>query len=1478
MFAMIKTRTRRAPVRLLTIVCLSSFGTITVGASASAGSPLATRAAQSSETPPLPHTATTSGGWTATKAVPVPVVPNGSFAAVSCAALSACEAVGSTFNNTPFGDEAGTGVSLAESFNGTAWKEQATVNPKGNGGASLTAVSCSEAASCQAVGDYLNDSFETFPYAEAWNGSTWKLESLPASLSEATFSGLSCPTASDCEAVGTAIVKWNGSTWAVQSPAKPSGSSGLRFSAVSCKAANACEAVGSYDNASFEQFLLAEDWNGTAWKVQSIAAPSGSSNPDLYGLSCAAATACEATGSYLNNSDAQVAFAERLNGTAWTTQSVASPSGASDPYLLGASCTAANSCEAVGEYTDGSKGSAPWAENWDGTTWTQQTAPGVAGTTSPELLGVSCTSSAACEAVGSYARGDLSASSSLGEVLKGKTWSIQATADPGASWGAQMHAVSCGGSSACEAVGIYYTSPELGDGGSAAYAEGWNGTRWALQSLPGSVADLSAVACVSPDSCEAVGSTALSWNGKSWAAQALAKPPGAMTQTLDAVACATADICEAVGDLTTGDGDSEPLAEGWNGSAWSLQTTPSPSGATNGSLAGVSCISTTACEAVGKDTAGSGDTVALTEAWKSPAWSLQTSADVAGSNSDELSAVSCNSDGACEAVGNYILPTSALSLPLAEALSSATWTLQPLPIPPSASGTLSLSGVSCLSTSDCETVGTMTYVWNGTVWQIQSGSTTALVAVSCPTADSCQAVGTINGEDGAFTPFVEGWSGPAWSAQTGAGPDATATTGDGLLGVSCVSASACESVGETSTADGSVPSAESWNGSVWKQQSMPKPPTDIFVLTDSVSCAAANACEAVGEFNSTSGNTGSFAAGWNGSTWSLQTIGAAPTEGSQPLLEGVACTGTESCEAVGSYTLEGFEDEPLAEVWNGTSWTAQTTFFVPDASNTFLSSLSCSASTCEAVGYYTDESGGLVFLAAVWNGATWTQQSTPATVATNGFVPLEVSCAAANACQAVGYISESTSAPETVSWNGVSWQVHSVSVPKGASQTHLFDVSCGAADSCLGVGQYENSAEAVFSLAEKWNGSAWSIQSTPASTESFLSVSCIAQSCEAVGYGENVLAVGVATADVWNGSVWAAQPSASPPIASDISLKGVSCTAVNDCEAVGSYTDSLQGVLPLAELWNGTVWTVQSVPLPTGASSVVLTSVSCVSASSCEAVGSYRNSSKVTVALAEVWKGASWKTQASPGLAGETDISLSSVRCFTANTCEAVGSSVNSKAVEVALAEAWDGTAWKVQTVGEPSGATGAWLSGVSCSSATSCEAVGSYLTASKVQSSLGEALHGTAWKPQSVPGVAGAKSSSLSGVSCAKSTCQAVGSYVNSSKVQAPLAEAWNGTAWKLDIVPAPAGVTASSLSAVDCASASSCEAVGTSTTSSVPSSVAMLWNGTAWVIQPVPAPSGATRTSLGGLACTAVRNCEAVGSSTSSPAGQVALVEVDN
>jgi uncharacterized membrane protein len=160
--------------------------------------------AKAGRTVPHPLAETWNGTKWAIAATPALAHSGAMLNGVSCTAGAAggpaqCMAAGSEGepdNPTQF--------TLAESWNGTAWKFVSTPMPLTPGGTALNAVSCTGATNCMAVGYYgYNNGFGTsVSLAEYWNGTNWRRLVTPTPDSSATFSGVACPTAADCEAVG----------------------------------------------------------------------------------------------------------------------------------------------------------------------------------------------------------------------------------------------------------------------------------------------------------------------------------------------------------------------------------------------------------------------------------------------------------------------------------------------------------------------------------------------------------------------------------------------------------------------------------------------------------------------------------------------------------------------------------------------------------------------------------------------------------------------------------------------------------------------------------------------------------------------------------------------------------------------------------------------------------------------------------------------------------------------------------------------------------------------------------------------------------------------------------------------------------------------------------------------------------------------------------------------------------------------------
>src|SRR5205814_9194602 len=80
-------------------------------------------------------------------------------------------------------------------------------------------------------------------------------------------------------------------------------------------------------------------------------------------------------------------------------------------------------------------------------------------------------------------------------------------------------------------------------------------------------------------------------------------------------------------------------------------------------------------------------------------------------------------------------------------------------------------------------------------------------------------------------------------------------------------------------------------------------------------------------------------------------------------------------------------------------------------------------------------------------------------------------------------------------------------------------------------------------------------------------------------------------------------------------------------------------------------WSLQSVPIPAGAGSSILSSESCASATACTAVGGYvtgNGFSTVQYTLAERWNGSTWSFQTMPNPVGAVNSYLNAVSCPSA--------------------------------------------------------------------------------------------------------------------------------------------------------------------------------------------------------------------------------------
>ena len=356
---------------------------------------------------------------------------------------------------------------------------------------------------------------------------------------------------------------------------------------------------------------------------------------------------------------------------------------------------------------------------------------------------------------------------------------------------------------------------------------------------------------------------------------------------------------------------------------------------------------------------------------------------------------------------------------------------------------------------------------------------------------------------------------------------------------------------------------------------------------------------------------------------------------------------------------------------------------------------------------------------------------------------------------------------------------------------------------------------ASVARGEAAGGPTWTLQPTPtpnapAGGGDLLGVSCPSSTdCLAVGFDAGLLS------ETWNGAKWTVHPVSVPAGALGDALQGVSCpsTSMSGCTAVGAYSEQGSGnEATLAERWTNGHWVIQPTPPTTGGTNGTATflAVDCLKAADCLAVGTdgFANSGQ-SATLVEQWNGTSWAVVPSPTPSGFAWSVLNSVSCSSRTSCIAVGySQPSSGGSQFMLAEGWNGVAWTMLTIPEPAGATQSSLESVSCAPASGCVAVGAATIAGTDIQSLAEGWDGSQWTIEPMPSLSAPE---LNGISCpAPGVCTAVGSYGTSGATGEPLAEGWNGTTWSVELTPNPSGRTMAWFFGASCVSTVSCEAVG--------------------------------------------------------------------
>jgi hypothetical protein len=272
-------------------------------------------------------------------------------------------------------------------------------------------------------------------------------------------------------------------------------------------------------------------------------------------------------------------------------------------------------------------------------------------------------------------------------------------------------------------------------------------------------------------------------------------------------------------------------------------------------------------------------------------------------------------------------------------------------------------------------------IWNGKAWtptQLTTDAIRSLSAVSCLSPKNCLAVGAWHSPEGGYGgPIAFTWNGAKW--QVPAIPAMPANYGSAFTGVSCVPGRFCVVTGYAPAPKIGVttPFSYQWNGKTWTAMNPVTPKGVTRLVLDSVSCASAKSCLAVGNG---SGPVGDVAEVWNGRTWTVTRPIAWPKGATKPAVASVSCATASYCLAVGSANGNPLTEttktgRALASVWNGKTWTATSVPAPAKGKASQFSGVTClptRTTFCAAVGQIgPDGSANGIGLSGFWNGKSW---------------------------------------------------------------------------------------------------------------------------------------------------------------------------------------------------------------------------------------------------------------------------------------------------------------------------------------------------------------------------------------------------------------------------------------------------------------------------------------------------------------------------
>jgi len=364
----------------------------------------------------------------------------------------------------------------------------------------------------------------------------------------------------------------------------------------------------------------------------------------------------------------------------------------------------------------------------------------------------------------------------------------------------------------------------------------------------------------------------------------------------------------------------------------------------------------------------------------------------------------------------------------------------------------------------------------------------------------------------------------------------------------------------------------------------------------------------------------------------------------------------------------------------GSTWSLKTNPLPSGGKEGTARGVSCAATFCASVGDFKTSiwgaSGDELLEPGEWKSAEILANPGPKNGDLRG-----VSCWAAEECRAAGAYGTSGGTGELlveVRLEGQKkWEQQTAGKSPG-STPEFRGISCILSGTyCLAVGQFAGGVKGEAAFAQEWNSANWIPLAAPENPGNrkhghLTSVSCVSKTfCMAAGgWGREVLGKEVIQAGsmTYNKTekIWAPIEAAEPATAENGDFYAISCVSSTFCMAVGNWKENpeLETGGPtriLADIWNGTKWTVSLSSGPASINEGTLRGVSCLSAEECEVVGDYINATTLKrEPLAYVYKKGTWERQTVAAPVGATASGLEAVSCKAAEKCQATGTEATS--------------------------------------------------------------------------------------------------------------------------------------------------------------------------------------------------------------------------